>query len=534
MVFFSCSRGSAVTELRQLDLQLAVAALGPLREDVEDQHRPVDHLQIGEVGDGVRLHRRQIGIEDQRVGVDLHGADQDLLQLAATDQVLRIGLVAALLHHAADADVGRATELAQLGDPSAGIGAAGPRGRGSARALAAQIDDDQQRARARVGRHRRGRDPLELLLQRLGQRHRVERAVVERLARQDAPGRLPRQRRQEVGDVQIRRPPVGLQANRRDQIQAQQRQVDEIVARQRLVAQVGVHEAQAPEAPAPGPQAANLRKVDPRGVADEDVLDLAAPVDQDPDLSLDLARHGPQKGRQLGRRHLRGLQAPPVDALQGVLLARLEPDDIAGDGLQEAEVSMPLPATIWRLLRRFSSPGRHQRAICEGGTRAAALSFPDPPAGGSLDALLFACEAELRPLLGSRPGPRSYRLHEPSGLGGSGGTRGLHRWDQDGKRRERLRRQRIGRFHVVRHRGERHRRQPRLRRQHGAPAAAGPPAAATAPAVRRPVAAPAPGVPRPAAAPDRAATSRAVEATAPAVPQAAVNRAVAARRPRSR
>ena len=151
--------------------------------------------------------------------------------------------------------------------------------------------------------------------------------------------------------MQIRRPPVGLETNRRHQIQAQQRQVDEIVARQRLVAQVGVHEPQTPEAPAPGPQAADLGEVDPRGVADEDVLDLAAPVDQDPDLSLDLARHGPKKRRQLGRRHLRGLQAPPVDALQGVLLARLEPNDIAGDGFQGAEVSMPLPATIWRPFR---------------------------------------------------------------------------------------------------------------------------------------------------------------------------------------
>jgi len=67
---------------------------------------------------------------------------------------------------------------------------------------------------------------------------------------------------------------------------------------------VGVNEAQAPEAPAPGSQTANFGKIDARGVADEDVLDLAPPVDQDPDLSLDLARHGPEKRRQLGRRHL--------------------------------------------------------------------------------------------------------------------------------------------------------------------------------------------------------------------------------------
>ncbi len=104
--------------------------------------------------------------------------------------------------------------------------------------------------------------------------------------------------------MQIGRPPVGLKANRRHEVQPQERQVDEIVARQRLVAQVGVHEAKAPKAPASGPKAADLREVDPRGVTDEDVLDLAAPVDQDADLSLDLARDGAQEGRQLGRRHL--------------------------------------------------------------------------------------------------------------------------------------------------------------------------------------------------------------------------------------
>jgi hypothetical protein len=93
------------------------------------------------------------------------------------------------------------------------------------------------------------------------------------------------------------------------------------------------------EAAAPGAQAANFRKIDTRGVAHEDVLDLAAAVDQDADLTLDLARDAPQEAGQLGRGDLRGLEPPPVDALQRMFLARLEPGDIAGDGFQEAEVS---------------------------------------------------------------------------------------------------------------------------------------------------------------------------------------------------
>jgi hypothetical protein len=91
------------------------------------------------------------------------------------------------------------------------------------------------------------------------------------------------------------------------------------------------------------------------------VLDLAAPVDQDPDLALDLARDAPQEGRQLARGDLRGLQTAPVDALQRVLLARLEPGDIAGDRFQEAEVSMPPPATLARKNGQISRPDRPPR-----------------------------------------------------------------------------------------------------------------------------------------------------------------------------
>ena len=146
--------------------------------------------------------------------------------------------------------------------------------------------------------------------------------------------------------MQIGGPPVGPHADRRHQVQPQQRQVDEVVARQRLVAQVRVHQPQAAEPAAAGADAADLGQVDARGVADEDVLDLAAPPDQDADLPLDLARDAAQVRRQLGRRDLRRTEPPPVNALQRVLLAGLEPRDIAADDVQGAEVSTagdPLP-----------------------------------------------------------------------------------------------------------------------------------------------------------------------------------------------
>jgi hypothetical protein len=69
------------------------------------------------------------------------------------------------------------------------------------------------------------------------------------------------------------------------------------------------------------------------------VLDLPAPPDQDPDLPLDLARDAAQVRRQLGRRDFPGAEPPPVNAFQRVLLAGLEPRDIAADDVQGAEVS---------------------------------------------------------------------------------------------------------------------------------------------------------------------------------------------------
>ena len=138
---------------------------------------------------------------------------------------------------------------------------------------------------------RRGRDALELLLERLDQRGRRPASLRwNGSVGSSAPRLAALDRRQQVRDVQVGGPPVGPHADRRHQVEPQQRQVDEVVARQRLVAQVRVHQAQAAEPAAAGADAADLGQVDARGVADEHVLDLAAPADQDPDLPLDLAR----------------------------------------------------------------------------------------------------------------------------------------------------------------------------------------------------------------------------------------------------
>jgi hypothetical protein len=84
-------------------------------------------------------------------------------------------------------------------------------------------------------------------------------------------------------------------------------------------------EAPQPAQPAaPGAQTTPVGKLDRVGVAHHDVLDIAAAVDQDADLTSDLAACFRQLSRQLLRQQLVGGDAAPEKALQLTNLACLE------------------------------------------------------------------------------------------------------------------------------------------------------------------------------------------------------------------
>ena len=103
-----------VLELRQLHLQLAVGALRPLREDVEDQLGAVEDLEAGGLGDVAGLRRREVGVEDDQVRHQLHGAEQDVLQLPLADERARVDLVPVLQRGVHHLDAGGAGQLLQL------------------------------------------------------------------------------------------------------------------------------------------------------------------------------------------------------------------------------------------------------------------------------------------------------------------------------------------------------------------------------------------------------------------------------------
>ena len=78
--------GQEVLQLSQLDLGLALFALGVLGEDVQNQRGPVDHLDLGLLLQGAQLARGQLAVADHRVGTGVDHHVAQLGHLAATDE----------------------------------------------------------------------------------------------------------------------------------------------------------------------------------------------------------------------------------------------------------------------------------------------------------------------------------------------------------------------------------------------------------------------------------------------------------------
>jgi len=85
-----------------------------------------------------------------------------------------------------------------------------------------------------------------------------------------------------------------------------------------------VHQAQAAQARLPGARAADVGQHQLPRIADDDVLHLAAPVEQHAHLATHLARDFGEVPRQLGRNQLARLDAAPIGGEQALALARLQ------------------------------------------------------------------------------------------------------------------------------------------------------------------------------------------------------------------
>ncbi|HEX8115360.1 MAG TPA: hypothetical protein VF516_46860, partial [Kofleriaceae bacterium] len=135
--------------------------------------------------------------------------------------------------------------------------------------------------------------------------------------------------RHQVADIQFASTTRGIDGNRRYSIQPQQCEVGEVVAGERLAAQVGVDQAKPAESALSAAHTTDIGQHDLRRVADERVLDRTAAVDQHTDLSVELCALCSELRSELARHHLGRRDAPPVQTLQRLDLARLEPGEIS-------------------------------------------------------------------------------------------------------------------------------------------------------------------------------------------------------------
>ncbi|MDQ0745739.1 hypothetical protein QFZ62_003047 [Clavibacter sp. B3I6] len=104
-----------VLQLCELDLGLALAALGVLAEDVEDHGRAVDDLDLHHVLEGAPLAGRELGVGDDGVRADRRHEGTQLLRLAAAEVGAGVrggtALEEAVEHHGARR-LGQGRELA--------------------------------------------------------------------------------------------------------------------------------------------------------------------------------------------------------------------------------------------------------------------------------------------------------------------------------------------------------------------------------------------------------------------------------------
>ena len=307
----------AVAQLGELDLELPVSRRGALREDVEDQLRPVDHAQLHPLGEIARLGGGHVLVEDHEVDVALEAADHQIGELAGADHRARIDGGARLGDHVDDGDPGGPGELAQLGDVHL-----------EGRAVAAGGDRDEDRALAVadvVGRRRAGELVLEVADPAAEFDVEIRRMTGRELGRR-APVGIGRTERRGVGE---RRQPVVAHPDRYDRIEPQQREVGQIVPGQTFVGQMGLDQAQASQASATRAQATPVRELRVGRAADQDVLDGPRPVEKHPHLPSDLPRQLGQLPGELVRDEAVCVESSPDQALEGLDLAGFEAVGIA-------------------------------------------------------------------------------------------------------------------------------------------------------------------------------------------------------------
>src|SRR5579863_52555 len=125
---FASQARKHVVELREFDLQLAFAAAGMARKNIENELGTVDHPALRVLLNVALLNRRQVAIENNQRSVFGIGLGQNFVELAAANERGRISFVAQLKNGSRDRCASAAREFDQLGERFAFGRASGPTG----------------------------------------------------------------------------------------------------------------------------------------------------------------------------------------------------------------------------------------------------------------------------------------------------------------------------------------------------------------------------------------------------------------------
>jgi len=256
-----------VFQLGQLHLDLALPAVSPLREDVENHLGPVDDFHFGEICQGTDLSRGQLVIEDEEVRPHLEGLDDHVRQLAPAQDVAGVPDVAILDHGVEDLDAAGTGQFLQLRQGEGGVG----------HGIGFNPDQDPP-----IG----GLDlpgllaPDEFPFQGGDECGEVDPDLGGTTGFQAGPELALVVFRDEMGAVDDAGETVGEGLHGGDHVEAQEGQVREIVVGKLLAVEMGMDQAQSLEAHRGGAEAVEIGDDDPLVIAHDDIGDLAAAGDQ--------------------------------------------------------------------------------------------------------------------------------------------------------------------------------------------------------------------------------------------------------------
>ena len=262
------------------NLQLALTAPGPPREDIQDKLRPVNDPKFRMIGYRADLRRIQLLVEYQQICIQTERSQHHLAKLPLSQNPLGVYLGASLDKGVQDKNIVRPGKFHQFIHGLL-LFCLGRGGDTDQKGPVPPKVDFPDRLKTR-----------KLLLQGGYNLPKCLRLPGRNNRRQDNPVFPVNGSRGKMGRINAFRQPVRPDLDDRDHIKPQEEKIDQIIFRQVLSCKMGMHASEPLEPAAGRPEMGKDRDHDPFIVAGNDLLHLTGPVDQNTKLTTGFLRQG--------------------------------------------------------------------------------------------------------------------------------------------------------------------------------------------------------------------------------------------------